>query len=728
MTSQSQVQYSVDADNIAVIIFDQPERSMNVLTEKSMQEFGEHIYHALGDDNVKGIVITSGKKDFLGGVDLSFLESLCDPYSRIPKQKRAEKGHEMIYEFHKLLRHLETGKKPVACAITGTCMGGGFEIALACHYRVMADKDKAQLGLPESKIGLMPGFGGTQRLPRLVGVMGASEALLQGKSFTPAKAKKAGFIHDIVPEDRLLETAKEWVRNATPEDAVQPWDKKGYKITGGTPYTPEGFQLFAAGNAMTKDSTKGLYLAQEHILSSIYEGLQVSFEEAMQIEVRHFVYLMTNEQSFNMIRTLFLSKQALEKGARRPQDVPISHFKKIGIVGAGMMGAGIAFVAAKAGIKTILIDVSMEQAQKGKDRIVKITEDLLKKGQFSQKDVDKLCGNVVLSTDLNDLKGVDLVIEAVFEDINIKKEMFTKIETIVGSKCIIASNTSTLPIGELSQSVTYKKNFIGLHFFSPVEKMALVEIIIGRKTGDRALAKALDFVKLIKKTPIVVGDARFFYANRCIIPYIEEAHRMVTEGVNPILIENAAKMLGFPLGPLQLNDEVSLELSQRIQKTMAQALGDKYEDSPATALIDKMVSQGRYGKKAGMGFYDYDGKTKKIWSGLQELYPLSEKQPDIKEVQKRLLTIQTLEAIRAIEQKVITDVRDADVGAIFGWGYCPWSGGPVSYVDTMGTNIFLRQCEQMMKDYGGRFNPGKLLREMGRGSERFYVRFSPIGA
>jgi len=660
-----QVHYSQDKDNIATISFDLPDKSMNVLTEQGINELETHIHHAINDTNIIGIIITSGKKDFLGGVDLAMLGSLCDPYARTPKETRAEKGYALIMRVHTLLRHLETSGKPVACAITGTCMGGGFEIALACHYRVCADKPKAQLGLPESKVGLLPGFGGTQRLPRLIGIQASAEALLQGKSYNPHKLKTLGVLHDVVPEKKLLAHAKKWVLNATKEDAVQPWDKKGYKVPGGNVYTPTGFQMMAAGIAMTRNQTKGLYKAQDHILSCVYEGLQVPFEHAMKIEVRHFVHLMTDGQAFNMIRSLFLNKQALEKGARRPQDVPVTKFKKIAVIGAGMMGAGIAFVAAKSGVKVLLLDTNLEKASGGKAYSEKLCDGLIKKRKLDEAGKNKLLDCITPETDFTALKGVDMVIEAVFEDTKVKAEIFKKIEEAVGNKCIIASNTSTLPIDTLAKSLTYKKNFIGIHFFSPVDKMPLVEIITGKKTGDRALAKALDFVKTIKKTPIVVNDSRFFYANRCIIPYIEEAHRLVTEGVSPALIENAATMLGFPLGPLQLNDEVSLILSDRIQKMTKEALGKKYISSPAEDLIQGMLKHNRTGKASGKGFYEYSGRNKTLWTGLQEYYPLAKEQPSLETVQKRLLNIQILEAIRAVEEKVITDIRDADVGAIF---------------------------------------------------------------
>lgn len=725
MTQQETVTYVIDDDHIATISFDLPDRSMNVLTHESMTLFKEHIHNAVADEKIVGIIITSGKKDFMGGVDLSLLGALADPYSRTPKQERAQQGYDLIIAFHELLRFYETCGKPVVCAIPGTCMGGGFEIALACHYRIAADKDKVQIGLPECKVGLMPGFGGTQRLTRMVGIMASSEALLQGKSFTPQKAKAMGFIDDVVPEKKLLSTAKKWILNADKSDCIQPWDKKDYKVPGGNVYTPKGFQMMAAGNAMTLDKTKGNYLAQEHILSAVYEGLQVPFEAAMRIEVRHFVYLMTNPQSFHMIRTLFLSKQALEKGARRPEDIPVNKLKKIGVIGAGMMGSEIAYIALNAGIKVVLIDQSDSQTEKGKAHIETLLSKQVKRKKLTEKQAAQIMDKLILSTDYGTLKGADLVIEAVFEDLGVKQKVLQKIEESVGSKCIIATNTSTIPISLLAESVTYKKNFIGIHFFSPAHKMPLVEIIKGKKTGARALARALDFTKKIKKTPIVVNDARFFYANRCIIPYIEEAHRMVTEGISPILIENAAIQLGLPLGPLQLNDEVSLELSALIQSETQKSMGDAYEKSPAEELITAMLQQDRKGKKNNKGFYDYDGKEKILWKGLSDLYPISEHQGDFEEIKNRLMTIQTLEAVHALEQKVITDIRDADVGAIFGWGYPPYTGGPFSYIDSIGTLVFLRNCEALKKKYGKRFTPPKILREMGRGGERFYVRFDP---
>ncbi|MBY6135000.1 enoyl-CoA hydratase/isomerase family protein [Nocardioides marinus] len=722
--------YDVDADGVAIITWDAEGKSMNVLTREAFGLVEQYVDRALEDDNVKGIVITSGKKDFAGGMDLNVLATIREESGENPAQG--------LFDFtmsgHRILRKLELagmdpktkkGGKPVACAINGTCAGIGTEIALACHHRVMTDNPKAKIGLPEIMIGIFPGGGGTTRYSRMVGAMAAAPVLLEGKMMDPKKAKGAQLI-DAVAEDPLA-AAKEWVLNAKPADLVKPWDAKGYKMPGGAPYHPAGFMTFVGASAMVHGKTQGAFPAAKALLSSIYEGALVDFDTALKIEARWFTHVLMNPSSSAMIRSLFLNKQALEKGAVRPKDVPDQSVKKIGVLGAGMMGAGIALVSAQAGMEVVLIDRDQAAADKGKAYSAAYMDKGIKRGKATEEKKEALLGQITATADLEALKGCDLIIEAVFEDPGVKAEMTQKVEAIIPEDCIFASNTSTLPITELAKASSRPEQFIGIHFFSPVEKMFLVEIIKGRETGDRAVAKALDYVRQIRKTPIVVNDARFFYANRCIIPYINEGMRMITEGVSPVLIDNAARQLGFPVGPVQLTDETSIDLGAKIARATKAAMGDAYPESPADDLIFWMEEQGRLGRKANAGFFEYDDKGKRIeyWKGLQEKYPLAAEQPDLIEVQERLMFAQVLEAVRALEEGVLMDIREGDVGAILAWGFAPWSGGPLSWLDILGTPYAAERCDALAEKFGERFTCPALLREMADKGQSFYTRFAP---
>lgn len=721
--------YDVDADGVAIITWDAEGKSMNVLTREAFGLVEQYVDRALEDENVKGIVITSGKKDFAGGMDLNVLATIREESGDNPAQG--------LFDFtmggHRILRKLELagmdpktkkGGKPVACAINGTCAGIGTEIALACHHRVMTDNPKAKIGLPEIMIGIFPGGGGTTRYSRMVGAMAAAPVLLEGKMMDPKKAKGAQLI-DAVAEDPLA-AAKEWVLNAKPADLVKPWDAKGYKMPGGAPYHPAGFMTFVGASAMVHGKTQGAFPAAKALLSSIYEGALVDFDTALKIEARWFTHVLMNPSSSAMIRSLFLNKQALEKGAVRPKDVPDQTVKKIGVLGAGMMGAGIALVSAQAGMEVVLIDRDQTAADKGKAYSAAYMDKGIKRGKATEEKKEALLGQITATADLNALKGCDLIIEAVFEDPGVKAEMTKKVEAIIPEDCIFASNTSTLPITELAKASSRPAQFIGIHFFSPVEKMFLVEIIKGRETGDRAVAKALDYVRQIRKTPIVVNDARFFYANRCILPYINEGLRMITEGVSPVLIDNAARQLGFPVGPVQLTDETSIDLGAKIARATKAAMGDAYPDSPADDLIFWMEEQGRLGRKANVGFFEYDDKGKRIeyWKGLQEKYPLAAEQPDLIEVQERLMFAQVLEAVRALEEGVLMDIREGDVGAILAWGFAPWSGGPLSWLDILGTPYAAERCDALTEQFGERFACPALLREMADKGQSFYGRFA----
>jgi len=719
--------YNLHDDGVAVITWDVPNKSMNVLTREAFELVEGFIDQALADETVKGIVITSGKDSFAGGMDLNVLGNI-----------RAQSGDDpapALFEFimngHRILRKIERagmdpktlkGGKPIACAIPGLCAGIGTEIALACHYRVMADTPKGRVGLPEILLGMFPGAGGTTRVVRMVGLMAAAPILLEGKMMEPKKAKGT-LVDEVVEPDQLLSRAKEWVLNATDADIVKPWDKKDYKMPGGAPYHPAGFMTYVGASAMINGKTKGVYPAAKALLSAAYEGALVPFDTALRVEARYFTQILNNPTSAAMIRSLFLNKEALEKGANRPA-VDDQKVTKVGILGAGMMGAGIAYVSANAGIDVVLIDQSQEAADKGKAYSEGILDKGMSRKKVTQEKKDTVLGRIHATTDLGALSGCDLIVEAVFEDPSIKAEMTQKVEAVVGDDCIFATNTSTLPITELAKASVRPEQFIGIHFFSPVDKMLLVEIIKGKETGDRAVAKALDFVRQIRKTPIVVNDARFFYANRCIIPYINEGIRMVGEGVSPALIENASQLLGFPVGPLQLVDETSVELGVKIAKATKAAMGDAYPDGAVDDVIFWMAEQGRMGRKAGAGFYDYDEKGKRtgLWQGLSDQYPVAADQPELQDVQNRLMMAQVLEAVRALEEGVLEDIREGDVGAILGWGFAPWSGGPFSWLDMIGAARAVAICESLA-GRGPRFATPKLLADLAENGGSFYERF-----
>ncbi len=722
--------YDVDADGIAIITWDAEGKSMNVLTREAFGLVEEYIDRALGDDAVKGVVITSGKKDFAGGMDLNVLATIREESGENPAQGLFDftmNGHRILRKLERAGMDAKTNKggKPIACAINGTCAGIGTEIALACHYRSMTDNPKAKIGLPEILLGIFPGGGGTIRYSRMVGAVNAAPVLLEGKMLDPKKAKSASLVDEVAADP--LESARQWVLNAKDADIVKPWDQKGYKMPGGAPYHPAGFMNYVGASAMVHGKTQGAFPAAKALLSAVYEGALVDFDTALRIEARWFTHVLMNPSSSAMIRSLFINKQALEKGAVRPKGIEDQTVKKIGVLGAGMMGAGIALVSAQAGMEVVLIDRDQDAADKGKAYSATYMDKGIKRGKATPEKKEALLAQITATADLEALKGCDLIIEAVFEDPSVKAEMTKKVEAIIPENCIFASNTSTLPITSLAEASVRPEQFIGIHFFSPVEKMFLVEIIKGEKTGDRAVAKALDYVRQIRKTPIVVNDARFFYCNRCIIPYINEGARMITEGVSPVLIDNAARQLGFPVGPIQLTDETSIDLGAKIARATKAAMGDAYPESPADDLIFWMEEQGRLGRKANAGFFDYDDKGKRVeyWKGLAEKYPQAAEQPDLIEVQERLMFAQVLEAVRALEEGVLMDIREGDVGAVLAWGFAPWSGGPLSWLDIIGTPYAAERCDQLAQAYGDRFACPPLLREMAEKGQTFYGRFAP---
>ncbi|MEM8956928.1 MAG: 3-hydroxyacyl-CoA dehydrogenase NAD-binding domain-containing protein [Pseudomonadota bacterium] len=721
--------YALDADGVATITWDVPDKSMNVMSLSGIQELKGFIEDALADDAVKGVILTSGKDSFAGGMDLNTIRSLSEN-----SQNPAGDIFDFTMDGHAMMRRIERagmdpkslkGGKPIVAALPGTALGIGLELPLACHRIFAADNPKAKIGLPEIMVGIFPGGGGTTRLIRKLGVMAAAPYLLEGKLLEPAKAAKAGLIDECVPPEELLARAKAWVLEAKDADLVKPWDQKGYKMPGGAPYHPAGFMTYVGASAMVNGKTKGVYPAAKALLSAVYEGALVPFDTALRIEARYFTGILLNPSSGAMIRSLFVNKEALEKGANRPA-APDQSVKKLGVLGAGMMGAGIAYVAAQAGIEVVLIDRDQEAADRGKAHSEALLDKAISRRKSTPEKKATLLARITPTPDYAALAGCDLVVEAVFEEPGIKAEATRKAEAHLPEDAIFATNTSTLPITELAKASRDATQFVGIHFFSPVDRMMLVEIIRGKETGDRAVAKALDFVRQIRKTPIVVHDARYFYANRCILPYTNEGIRMVREGVEPALVENAAKLVGMPVGPLQLTDEVSIDLGAKIARATRAAMGDAYPDGEVDEVVFWLEDAGRLGRKANAGFYAYDEKGKRtgLWEGLTAQYPTAETQPALTEVQHRLLMIQSLEAVRALEDGVLMDIREGDVAAILGWGFAPWSGGPFSWLDMIGAAKAVEICEGLEAKFGPRFAAPTLLRELAESGEGFYDRFS----
>ena len=726
----TEFKYSIDSDGVAIISWDVPNKTMNVMSLEGLKELDKHFDAALSDDRVKGIIVTSGKRDFAGGMDLNVLADMKTAQGENPAQGLFNG----IMQIHKLLRKIELagmdpktkkGAKPVAAAINGTAAGIGLELPLACHRIFAIDNEKSKIGLPEILVGIFPGAGGTTRLVRKLGAMNAAPFLLEGKMLSPSKMKLAGVIDELTEESDLLSRAKAWVLDATDADCIKAWDDKSYKMPGGGPYHPNGYMTFAGASVMVNSKTQGAFPAAKTLLSAVYEGAQVPFETALKIEARWFTKILMNPSSESMIRSLFIIKEALEKGAVRPKDIPNQKVEKIGILGAGMMGAGISYVSALAGIKVVLLDMKEEDAQKGKVHAENLLNVGLKRKKIDEKKKSAVLDLICPTTKFEDLKDCDLIVEAVFEDPAVKAEVTKKAEAIIDKNCIFASNTSTLPITSLASASERPEQFIGIHFFSPVDKMLLVEIIKGSVTGDVAVAKALDYVRQIKKTPIVVNDARFFYANRCIIPYVNEGAMMVSEGITPASIENAAKQLGFPLGPLQLTDETSIDLGVKIIRATRAAMGNEYPEKNGDEVSFKLFEEGRLGRKTNAGFYDYDEKGKRtyLWNGLNETWPVKKHQPKFEEIKNRLMLSQVLEAVKAFEEGVLEDIREGDVGAILGWGFAPWSGGPFGWVDMLGVQNVVNMCNTLSESEGQRFVAPQILLDMAKNNETFYGKF-----
>lgn len=705
--------YDIDADGVCVLMWDMPDRKQNVFNQASMDAFEAALGKALADDAVTGLVITSGKKDFIAGADLDAVEAMT------LEQPEAAELHERTGSLSRLLRRMETGGKPVVAAINGTALGGGFELALACHHRILSDDRRAKVGLPESQLGLLPGAGGTQRLPRMIGVQASLPLLLEGKQLSPDKALKAGLVDAIAPRDELVAAAKAWL--ATRPTAVQPWDVRGFMVPGGGAEDPKINSTFMVASAMYAAKTFGNYPAGTAILSCVFEGLRVDIDTALEIEVRYFVSLLRGPVAKAMVRTMFLSMQAAAKLARRPADVPKLRPARIGVLGAGLMGAGIAFVAAKAGIEVEILDVTADKASAAVDYAAKRLDKAIARGRSTEAKKAELLARIHPGADYAALAACDVVVEAVFEDRDVKAAVTAKADAVLADTAVLASNTSTLPITGLAEASSRPANFIGLHFFSPVEKMPLVEIIVGEHTTDTTLAHAMDLVQAIGKTPIVVNDARGFYTSRVFGTYITEGLILLREGVTPALIENAGKAAGMPMPPLGLADEVGLGLMYQVGVQTKADLGADAPINPGQPVLEKMV-QGldRAGRRGGRGFYAYEGAEKRLWSGLSEFAVEGASPPSVGEVVERFLFAQAIEAARCMDEGVLRSHEDADVGAILGWGFAPYTGGPLLMIDTAGLPSFVARADTLADAHGERFRPPELLRRMAAEGLTFY--------
>jgi 3-hydroxyacyl-CoA dehydrogenase/enoyl-CoA hydratase/3-hydroxybutyryl-CoA epimerase len=713
------IRLEVEADGTAIVTIDMPDRSMNVVSDALNREFAATVDRIATDATIARAIITSGKTSFLAGADLREMLTVA---TLAPSRDPAA-VLEGSSAFSRALRRLETCGKPVVAAITGTALGGGFEICLACHGRIAADNPAAQLGLPEVKVGLLPGAGGTQRVPRMIGIKAALPLLLEGRSLSPRQALEAGLVDAVVPPTDLLRAARDWLAGAA--RSVQPWDRDDFQMPGPVGQkSDESAALFMVATATLQKKSWRNYPAPQAILRCVYEGTQVPIDTGLAIESRQFALLLRDPVAASTVRTLFVSKQAADKLEARPAGIAPMTVRRLGVLGAGMMGQGIAFSAAAAGIDVVLLDRTREDAERGKAYSRKLVEGGAPGALRTAADGERLLARITPTVDYADLAGCDLVIEAVFEARDIKAEVTRRVDAVLPRTSVFASNTSTLPISGLAETFSDPTRFIGLHFFSPVDKMALVEVILGRKTSDETLAHALDFVKQIRKTPIVVRDSRGFYTSRCFGMFPREGMTLLLEGVHPALVENAARMAGMPVGPLAVADEVSIELIYKVREQEKADVGAAYRPDPADPVIDRFVVElARLGRKSGGGFYDYPaGGRKALWDGLQRLYPAAAQQPGLREVQTRILYRQAVEAARCLDEGVITKPADGDLGAILGWGFAAHTGGPFSMIDTTGPARFVEECDRLARACGERFAVPASLRSMAAAGRFYYPR------
>ncbi|MDT4795545.1 Fatty acid oxidation complex subunit alpha [compost metagenome] len=710
--------YAVDGDGLCTLTIDQPDSSTNVMDQNFLDSFRAAMERAWADEQVRGIIITSAKSSFIAGADLKTLEKT------LTTVQDPESLYARCWAFSSFLRKLETAGKPVVAALNGAALGGGFEIALACHHRVAADVRGMAVGLPEVGVGLLPGAGGTQRYLRMLGVAKSLPLLLQGSQLKAARALELGLLDAVVAPEQLLEHARRWLLDSP--DAVKPWDRKGFRVPGGNHVQqPDLAQLFLGTAASLQATTFHNMPAPLAITSCLYEGMQLPMDKALQVECKYFVKLNLDPVAGNMVRTLFINKTKADKLVRRPQGIDTRSHSRIGVIGAGLMGAGVAFVAAQCGIEVVLIDRDQQAADNGKAYAQKRLQRDLEKGRISVEKVEQILARIHPTTAYESLSDVSLVVEAVFEDRQVKAEVFARAEAFMPADAVLASNTSALPITGLAEGTARPQNMVGLHFFSPVERMPLVEVIRGKATSDQCLAHAMDFVAQLRKTPILVNDSRGFFTSRFIGAYINEGVTMVQDGISPALIENVAKMTGYPVGPLSISDEVGLDLAYKGAVQAQKDLGPEHKPGSSVAVITRLVvDHERHGRKNGKGFYVYaeDG-SKRLWSGLAEIWPqlAEEYQPTAEEVRKRMLFAQFADAARCLAEGVLTDPADGDIGGCFGVGFPMYLGGPFAAMDTLGIETVVRECDRLAASVDAeRFAIPQLLRDMAAEGKTFH--------
>ena len=694
--------FSVDADGVGTLTINQTENSANLFSEEFIARYIEVAQQAIADENVKGVIVTSGKPIFMAGADLNaLLEDITD--------KKAFTDN--LMQLHRSLREIETGGKPFVAAINGTALGGGLELCLACHHRIAINSTKIKLGFPEIKVGLFPGAGGTVKAPYLLGIQTALMYLLQGIEARPPKALKDGLIDAVAEnEEEMMAAAKKFILE-TP-NPVQPWDNKKHRIPGGALWTPNGVQTMVGASGNVGKLTHGNYPSAQKIIKVIHDGIQIPVDRALEIEARNFTHAVCTKEAKNMIRTGFFAIQDAAKGKARPKDEPKYEINKLGILGAGMMGAGIAYVSAKAGMDVVLKDVTVEGAEKGKAYSSMLLDKAIAKKRSTMEKKETLLAKITPTDDPNAVEGSDLIIEAVFENVELKDRVTKETEAVLGEDKVYGSNTSTIPISLLAKSSARPENFIGIHFFSPVDKMPLVEIIVGEKTEDKAIAAAVDYTVAIKKVPIVVNDSRGFFTSRCFGTFVSEGMFLLEEGVPAPMIERVATKIGMPVGPLAVHDEVSLTLSVHIFESDPSE--KKAFEKRTYNLVKNLVeNHQRTGKKDGAGFYDYPkGGQKKLWAGLKEIFPPKPGAIEEEEVKKRLLHRQVLESYRCLDEGVLRSTTDGDIGSILGWGFPIFTGGALSYIDYVGMDNFIEDCDRFKAAYGEHWEVPQSLRDL----------------
>ena len=702
------LEYKVGDDGIAIITVNMVKHPTNLFSADFFHPYFEVAKKAIADDSVKGVIITSGHRDFMAGADLRLL---ANP----PEDKKGM--YDGLLAANRQLREFEKSGKPFVAAINGNALGGGLELAMTCHYRVAINHPKTKIGFPEVQLGLIPGGMGNSKAPYLMGIQNALMTILQSKQVSPDKAVKAGLIHAIVDnEEELMAAAKKYILDGG--SAVMPWDDKKYRVPGGGVMSPGGVQALMGGAGNVRKMTGGNYPAAKYAMSVIYKGMQMPIDRAIEVEASQFIQAFYSKEAQNLIRTGFFAINEAKKGKMKPKGHEPYEIKKLGMLGAGMMGAGIAYVSAVAGMEVMLKDVKMEGAEKGKAYSDAILKKKISRGRSTEEKAKKILDRIHPTTDPNDMAGCDMVIEAVFEDRNLKARVTKETEAVLGKDKIYGSNTSTLPITMLAEASDRPENFIGIHFFSPVDKMPLVEIIVGKETSDRALAAAIDYVVAIRKVPIVVNDKQGFFTSRTFGTYTSEGALMLMEGVPPVMIENVAKHIGMPVGPLAVTDEVSFTLGLHV-------MGEMPERDEATERIyqmnKKMVEEfGRHGKKNGKGYYDYDGKTKTLWPGLEDWFPSNVNTLDSETIGKRLLHRMALETYRCYDEGVLRETKDGDVGSLLGFGFPPYTGGAISYIDYVGVQQFVDDCDDFEKRFGARWKVPANLRKMAKAGQTFY--------